>query len=90
MPERRPGRFRRYYKGDPLNLRKRPPARRLPAFAATAATLLLLCLAVPAAGAGKAGEQAPDFPPGEFTDGGRYSLDELRGKAVVLHFYEKL
>ena len=53
--------------------------------------MLLLCLAAPAAlGAGRAGEQAPDFPPGEFTDGGRYSLEDLRGKAVVLYMYEKL
>jgi peroxiredoxin len=41
-------------------------------------------------GAGNAGEQAPEFPPGEFTDGGRYSLKDLRGKAVVLYLYEKL
>jgi len=69
-----------------LNLRRRSPA---PVVAAT--TLLLLCLAAPAAfGAGRAGEEAPDFPPGEFTDGGRYSLEDMRGKAVVLHFYEKL
>ena len=54
-------------------------------------TLLYLCLAASAAvGAGRAGEQAADFPPGEFTDGGRYSLENLRGKAVVLYLYEKL
>jgi hypothetical protein len=53
-------------------------------------TLLLLCLAAPTAlGAGNAGEEAADFPPGEFTDGGRYSLADLRGKVIVLHFYEK-
>jgi peroxiredoxin len=52
--------------------------------------MLLLCLVVPSAlGAGRAGEQAADFPPGEFTDGGRYSLEDLRGKAVVLYMYEK-
>jgi hypothetical protein len=61
------------------------------ALVVTAATLLLPCLAAPTAlGAGRAGEQAPDFPPGEFTDGGRYSLEDLRGKAVVLYLYEKL
>ena len=48
------------------------------------AAMLLLCL-----GAGRAGEQAADFPLGEFTDGGRYSLEDLRGKAVVLYMYEK-
>ena len=51
---------------------------------------MLLCLGAAAFGAGRAGEQAPDFPPGEFSDGGRYSLEDLRGKAVVLHMYEKL
>lgn len=65
--------------------------RRHPGPAITATTLLFLCLAAPTAvGAGRAGEQAPDFPPGEFTDGGRYSLEDLRGKAVVLYLYEKL
>ena len=74
-----------------MNLRTRPPARRLPAPVVTATALLLLCVAAPTAlGAGRAGEQAPDFPPGEFTDGGRYSLEDLKGKAVVLYLYEKL
>ena len=55
------------------------------------APLLLLCLAATVArGAGRAGEQAPDFPPGEFSDGNRYSLEDLKGKAVVLYLYEKL
>ena len=59
-------------------------------FALAAAPVLLLCVAAAAArGAGNAGEQAADFPPGEFTDGGRYSLEQLKGKAVVLYFYEK-
>jgi len=40
-------------------------------------------------GAGKAGEQAPDFPPGLFIDGHHYSLHDLEGKAVVLFFYEQ-
>ena len=72
-----------------MNLRTRPPAPRVPALV-VAAALLLPCLAVSTAlGAGNAGEQAADFPPGEFTDGGRYSLEDLRGKAVVLYLYEK-
>jgi peroxiredoxin len=55
-----------------------------------AAPVLFLCLTGALAhGAGRAGEQAPDFPPGEFTDGGRYSLEDLKGKAVVLYLYEK-
>lgn len=33
--------------------------------------------------------EAADFPPGTFTDGGRYSLDDFAGKAVVLFFYEQ-
>ena len=73
-----------------MHLQRRPSARRLPAHLVAAAAALLLCLAAPAAlGAGRAGEQAADFPPGEFTDGGRYSLEDLRGKAVVLYMYEK-
>jgi len=32
--------------------------------------------------------RAPDFPPGVFSDNQHYSLDELRGKVVVLFFYE--
>src|SRR3954447_18291907 len=39
--------------------------------------------------AGKAGEAAPDFPPGLFIDGRTYSLKDLEGKAVVLFFYEQ-
>jgi hypothetical protein len=55
------------------------------------APVLLLCmLATVARGAGRAGEQAPDFPPGEFSDGNHYSLEDLKGKAVVLYLYEKL
>lgn len=62
------------------------PRRRLPV---RVMSLLLLCLAAPAAlAAGNAGEEAADFPPGQFTDGGSYSLADLRGKAVVLYFYE--
>jgi peroxiredoxin len=52
--------------------------------------VLLLCLAATIArGAGNAGEKAADFPPGEFSDGGRYSLADLKGKAIVLYMYEK-
>ena len=72
-----------------MTSRTRLPARRL--LRLTAAPALLLFLAVTIArGAGNAGEGAPDFPPGEFTDGGRYSLEDLKGKAVVLYLYEKL
>ena len=72
-----------------MTSRTRPSARPLAGF--FAAPVLLLCLtATIARGAGNAGEQAPDFPPGEFTDGGRYSLEDLKGKAVVLYLYEKL
>jgi peroxiredoxin len=41
-----------------------------------------------AAAQGKAGEEAPDFPPGLFSDGGRYRLSDMRGRVVVLFFYE--
>ncbi len=35
------------------------------------------------------GPSAPDFPPGSFSDGGHYSLDDFHGKLLVLFFYEK-
>lgn len=38
--------------------------------------------------AGNVGEEAADFPPGVFSDGGRYSLEDFEGKVVVLFFYE--
>lgn len=51
--------------------------------------LVLVALsALPAAAQPKAGGEAPDFPPGQFSDGRTYSLADLRGKAVVLFFYE--
>ncbi len=53
------------------------------------AALVALCSTPTARAAGEAGEQAPDFPPGLFLDGNRYSLKDLDGKAVVLFFYEK-
>ncbi|HSU67174.1 MAG TPA: redoxin domain-containing protein [Tepidisphaeraceae bacterium] len=36
--------------------------------------------------AGDFGSSAADFPPGAFTDNGHYSLDEFKGKVVVLYF----
>jgi peroxiredoxin Q/BCP len=51
--------------------------------------LALFALAFSAQAAGKAGEKAPDFPPGLFIDGHHYSLSDLDGKAVVLFFYEQ-
>lgn len=47
----------------------------------------LMGLAGPVAGQ-KGGDVAPDFPPGSATDGNRYQLADLRGKVVVLYFYE--
>ena len=35
------------------------------------------------------GLSAGDFPPGSFSDGNHYSLDDFRGKLLVLFFYEK-
>ena len=37
---------------------------------------------------GEARSAVPEFPPGLFTDGGRYRLNELDGKVVVLLFYD--
>jgi len=47
-----------------------------------------LALAPVAAAQGKVGEQAPDFPPGVFTDGNQYKLSDFQGKIVVLYFFE--
>lgn len=49
---------------------------------------LVLFLHGTAAAQGKFGETAPEFPPGAFSDRGRYQLNDLRGKVVVLFFYE--
>lgn len=54
--------------------------------AAAAATL---AAPVSLRAAGNAGEQAADFPPGVFSDGGQYQLSDFAGKVVVLFFYEK-
>jgi thiol-disulfide isomerase/thioredoxin len=35
------------------------------------------------------GPTAPDFPPGTFSDGGHYKLNDFQGKLLVLFFYEK-
>jgi peroxiredoxin len=58
---------------------------------ASLALVLMSALALPVCAQGRAGEQAPDFPPGLFNDGQRYSLKDLQdqGKAVVLFFYEQ-
>jgi hypothetical protein len=34
------------------------------------------------------GAKMPDFPPGTFTDGSSLKLPDLRGKLVVLYFFE--
>src|SRR2546421_9567844 len=38
--------------------------------------------------AGNAGEPAPDFPPGAFSDGGQYKISDFEGKLLVLFFFE--
>jgi hypothetical protein len=50
--------------------------------------VLLLSAAAPAQAQGNFGQAAPDFPPGPFTDSGSYRLSGLRGKIVVLYFFE--
>src|SRR5688500_486596 len=57
--------------------------------AMSAAAAVLLCLAPGADAAGKVGESAADFPPGAFSDGGKYSISDFEGKALVLFFYEQ-
>ena len=34
------------------------------------------------------GIAAPDFPPGISTDGGHYSMEDFKGKALALYFFE--
>ena len=34
------------------------------------------------------GVAAPDFPPGSFSDGGHYTLNDFKGKVLVIFFYE--
>ena len=51
---------------------------------ASLAAFLLTSLAGTARGA-----EAADFPPGAFSDGGRYKLSDFQGKALVLFFYEQ-
>lgn len=63
------------------------PIKTLGRLAALAA--VLLAAPAPARAAGNAGEQAADFPPGAFTDGGQYRISDFAGKVVVLFFYEK-
>lgn len=45
--------------------------------------------APPARAAGNVGEQAPDFPPGSFSDGGQYKVSDFQGKVLVLFLYEQ-
>ena len=49
----------------------------------------LALLATLAAPASVRAQQAAEFPPGVFTDGGQYQLSDFAGKVVVLFFYEK-
>lgn len=51
----------------------------------TILSLMLICACVSSAARADA---APDFPPGLFSDGARYSLADLRGKVVVLYLFE--
>src|SRR5262245_44403140 len=34
------------------------------------------------------GDPAADFPPGSFADGKSYSMDDLRGRLLVLYFFD--
>ena len=52
-----------------------------------AACVGLMSVAGPLPGQ-KTGSAAPDFPPGLATDNVRYQLSDLKGKVVVLYFFE--
>ena len=56
---------------------------------ASLAALVLAASCVPAFAAGNYGEEAAEFPPGAFNDGGRYQVSDFKGKVLVLYFYEK-
>src|SRR5207248_1464113 len=51
------------------------------------AACLTLTLSRSAGAAGVSGT-APDFPPGLFSDGGRYKVGDFKDKVLVLFFYE--
>jgi thiol-disulfide isomerase/thioredoxin len=53
-----------------------------------AGLLLGLTVGVSRAERGAYGTAAPEFPPGVFSDGGHYSVEDFRGKLLVLYFYE--
>jgi thiol-disulfide isomerase/thioredoxin len=58
--------------------------RRLGGFAATIALGFTFCL-----GTAARADESKDFPPGQFTDNGSYSLEGMKGKVVVLFFFEE-
>ena len=51
-------------------------------------TILVLSSALRAFAGGGMGESAPDFPPGVFSDGARYQVNDFEGKLLVLFFFE--
>lgn len=55
-------------------------------FIAFASVVLVACTL---ASAQQERDKPADFPPGLFNDGGRYTLADCEGKAVVLFFYEQ-
>jgi peroxiredoxin len=65
-------------------------SRRLPALIALLSAALATWAFAPAArAAGNAGEQAPEFPPGSFSDGGQYKMSDFQGKVLVIFLYEQ-
>ncbi|MEX0776958.1 MAG: redoxin domain-containing protein [Phycisphaeraceae bacterium] len=58
--------------------------------AAAICIMAALLIAAPpqAMGRGNVREEAEDFPPGKFSDGGTYQLENFRGKVVVVFLYE--
>jgi len=61
----------------------RSTSRRVRAFISASILSAMLAAAMPVSA------EVKDFPPGSFSDGNRYSLEEFEGKVVVLFFYEK-
>jgi hypothetical protein len=50
--------------------------------------VIFSCLALGLLAGVVTAQTTPDFPPGQFTDGGQYQLSDCKGKLLVLYFIE--
>ena len=61
----------------------RSKVRQVRSFVSASILAAMLAATVPARG------EVKDFPPGAFSDGQKYSLEDMQGKVVVLFFYDQ-